>query len=143
MAEKIRSAALVPGSARHRRTESEYVATMLEEVTLEDWREVISNAKERAKAGDVQARAWLGQYLMGRPSTEAPAPLTVVVNQLSGADPLVEKLADPLIEQRKYPLLHADDEWQRTVRDRVASELASKVIPAPDVANLPDDFGKS
>jgi hypothetical protein len=52
---------LIQGRAAHRRTEGDYMAVLLETVTLDDWRGVVSTAKARAKAGDPQARAWLAQ----------------------------------------------------------------------------------
>ncbi|WP_345122074.1 hypothetical protein, partial [Quisquiliibacterium transsilvanicum] len=81
---------LIRGNAAHRRTEGDYMGVLLGAVTLDDWRDVVNNAKAAAKTGDAQARAWLAQYLMGRPEGKAPTPLTVVVQQLNGADPLVE-----------------------------------------------------
>lgn len=135
---------LIMGRAAHRRTESDYVGVLLDAVTLEDWREVVSNAKTAAKAGDPQARAWLAQYLMGRPEGKAPTPLNVVVQQLNGADPLVEQLAMPVIERRKYPSFHIDDAWEAQIRALVAAELAEKVCTAdtsedPALARLPGE----
>ena len=76
-----------------------------------------------AKAGDATARAWLAQYLVGRPVATAPAPLTVIVQQLSGRDPLVDKLAKPHIDRAEYPSLHADDDFKDALKARVADEL--------------------
>ena len=138
---------LIRGHVAHRRTEGDYMGVLLDAVTLEDWRDVVNNAKTAAKAGDPQARAWLAQYLMGRPEGKAPTPLTVVVQQLNGADPLVDRLARPLIDREKYPSLHTDDGWQAQIRALVAAELADKVrkvraaeaIENPATARLPDE----
>ena len=81
---------LIRGHAAHRRTEGDYMSVLLEAVTLDDWRAVVNNAKTLAQGGDSQARAWLAQYLMGKPAGSAPTPLTVVVQQLNGADPLID-----------------------------------------------------
>ena len=54
---------LVKGTAAHHRTESDYMATLLDTVTIEDWQDVVSHALLSAKQGDAQARAWLAQYL--------------------------------------------------------------------------------
>lgn len=137
---------LIQGHAAHRRTEGDYMGVLLDAVTLEDWRDVVNNTKAAAKAGDPQARAWLAQYLMGRPEGKAPTPLTVVVQQLNGADPLVEKLARPLIDREKYPSLHTNDEWQAQIRALVAAELADKVrmpetIENPATARLTNESG--
>ena len=137
---------LIRGQAAHRRTEGDYMGVLLEAVTLDDWRDVVNNAKAMAKDGDPQARAWLAQYLMGRPEGKAPTPLNIVVQQLNGADPLVDKLARPLIDRQKYPSLHADDGWQAQIRALVAAELAEKVrmpetIENPATARLSDESG--
>jgi hypothetical protein len=71
-------------------------------VPLEEWRQVVSATVAAAKAGDASARAWLAQYLVGKPGATAPAPLTVIVQQLSGRDPLVERLAKPHILRPGY-----------------------------------------
>lgn len=99
---------LARGHAAHRRTEGDYMGVLLGAATLEDWRDVVNGAKAAAKAGDPPARAWLAQYLMDRPHGKAPTPLTVVVQQLNGADPLVERLARPLIDRQR----ERDGEWR-------------------------------
>ncbi len=120
---------LVKGTATHRRTEGDYLSVLLDTVTLDDWRDVVNNTLKAAKGGDDKARAWLAQYLMGKPATEAPTPLTVVVNQLSGADNLVEKLAQPHLNRVRYPALHQDDGFEDGLKALVAEELARKVAP--------------
>mgnify|MGYP000750568892 CR=1 FL=1 len=84
---------LVRGMGTHRRTEGDYMAALLDTVTLDDWRDVVAGALQLAKGGDAQARAWLAQYLVGKASASAPTALTVQVNQWSGKDPLAERLA--------------------------------------------------
>ena len=113
----------VKGSFTHRRTEADYMGVLLDAAQLDDWREVVNATVAAAKAGDATARAWLAQYLMGRPGATAPAPLTVIVQQLSGCDPLVDKLAKPHIERMKYPELHTDDDFKEAVKTLVADEL--------------------
>jgi hypothetical protein len=148
MGRKRRHEELIPGRAAHRRTEGDYMGVLLDAVTLDDWADVVNNAKSAAKAGDPQARAWLAQYLMGRPEGKAPTPLTVVVQQLGGVDPLVDRLARPLIEREKYPILHEGDAWEARIRALVAAELAEKVrtpetIDNPVTARLTDESGGS
>jgi hypothetical protein len=113
----------IKGPFTHRRTEADYMGVLLDAVPLDDWREVVSATVVAAKGGDATARAWLSQYLVGRPSTTAPAPLTVVVQQLSGRDPLVDKLAKPHIDRAEYPSLHAGDDFKDSLKARVADEL--------------------
>jgi hypothetical protein len=119
---------LVKGTAAHHRTESDYMATLLDTVTIEDWQDVVSNALLSAKQGDAQARAWLAQYLVGKPAGKAPTPLTVVVQQLNNDSPLVNKLAKPLIDQYKYPSLHTNDDWEARVKAVIATELTDKTL---------------
>ncbi|WPL15573.1 hypothetical protein Thiowin_00474 [Thiorhodovibrio winogradskyi] len=118
---------LIKGTATHRRTEQDYLSALLDSVTLDDWRDVVTNTLQAAKDGDPQARAWLAQYLMGKPETKAPTPLTVVVNQLSGGDALVDKLAQPHLNRVRYPSLHQDDDFEDGVKALVAEELAHKI----------------
>lgn len=120
----------VTGVAGHRRTEGDYMSTLLDTVSLDDWRDVVLQTLAQAKAGDPSARGWLSQYLVGKPNTQAPTPLTVVVNRLSSADPLVERLAEPFIDRGLYPLLHENEAFRDNVRAWVAAELEAKLPPA-------------
>jgi len=113
----------IKGTSRHRRTEGAYMAALLDTVELKDWREVVKNTVDAAKKGDAAARTWLAQYLIGKPGLTAPAPLTVVVQQLSGADPIAERLAAPHIQREKYPGLHEDDDFEENMRELAGLEL--------------------
>lgn len=125
---------LIRGHAAHRRTEGDYMGVLLETVTLDDWRAVVSNARTLAQAGDAQARAWLAQYLMGKPAGSAPTPLTVVVQQLNGADPLIDKLAREAIHSAKFP--DSERGWKDGIKALVAAELAEKVRNVGTIENL-------
>jgi hypothetical protein len=113
----------IKGTFTHRRTEADYMGVLLDAVSLEEWREVVGATVAAAKAGDASARAWLAQYLVGKPGVTAPAPLTVIVQQLSGRDPLVDRLAKPHIDRAEYPSLHAGDDFKDALKARVADEL--------------------
>ena len=63
----------------HPRTEADYFATLLESVTQEDWSEVIKGTVTSAKYGDVAARNWLAQYLMGSPDARVPTPIVSII----------------------------------------------------------------
>jgi hypothetical protein len=54
------------GYATHRRTENDYMGVMLESVTLDDWKEVVTGTLTKAKEGDTAARSFLAQYLVGK-----------------------------------------------------------------------------
>jgi hypothetical protein len=118
-----RKQSYLKGRFEHRRTEGDYMAVLLDAVTLEEWRSVVVATVEAAKDCDPSARAWLAQYLVGKPGATAPAPLTVVVQQLSGRDPLVDKLAKSHIDRIEYPSLHAGDDRKDAVKALVAGEL--------------------
>ena len=124
---KHKQQTFIKGTASHRRTEGDYMGVLLDTVTLDDWRDVVAGALNSAKEGDPQARAWLAQYLVGKPETKAPTPLTVLVQQLNDADPIAERLAKPIIDRALYPILHEDDDWKDSIRALVVAELAEKV----------------
>jgi hypothetical protein len=111
------------------------MGVLLDTVSLEDWRTVVTSALVEAKAGDPQARNWLAQYLVGRPEGKAPTPLTVVVNQLNGADPLVDGVAKPHIDREKYPSIHIDDAYEDRIRSQIACELRQKIKLLESVEN--------
>jgi hypothetical protein len=111
------------------------MATLLDTVTMEDWQDVVSHALLSAKQGDAQARAWLAQYLVGKPAGKAPTPLTVVVQQLNNDSPLVNKLARPIIDQYKYPGLHTNDDWEARIKAVIATELTDKTPPLKSMEN--------
>ena len=136
----------IQGTATHRRTESDYMGVLLDTVTLNDWRSVVNGALQAAKAGDPQARNWLAQYLVGRPEGKAPTPMNIVVQQLSGADPVVEKLAKPAIDRVLMPNSYGNDDLKAHIRALVAIELQAKVKPletieSPATVRLCDDSG--
>jgi hypothetical protein len=110
---------------------------LLDSVTLDDWRDVVTGALQAAKAGDAQSRAWLAQYLVGKSIAKAPTPLTVVVQQLNGADPVVDRLSSHVITELQFP----EESWKDNVKTLITAELGEKVVnPAtsekPDVVRL-------
>ena len=132
---KRRKTDLIRGTAAHTRTEGSYMATLLDTVTLEDWRAVVTAAMGKAKQGDAQARHWLGQYLIGKPEGKAPTPLTIVVQQLNGVDPVVNRLAKQVADREKYPSLNADNAREDRFRTVFAAELPSRIKPVETGAN--------
>ncbi len=127
MTTKKRPPELIRGHATHRRTESDYMGALLDTVTLDDWRDVVAGTLQAAKGGDAQARNWLAQYLIGRPEGKAPTPLTVVVQQLNGVDPLIDKLAKRTIDSALYPSLHQNDDYTDNIKALYAVELNEKI----------------
>jgi len=53
-----------PGRPR-RAIQSEYLATLGDAVSLDDWSEIVTRAVSDAKAGDSTARVWLTKHLLG------------------------------------------------------------------------------
>ena len=94
---------------RHAHTDSGNLhGALLDAVSLDDWREVVTGAVQAAKGGDPQARNWLGQYLIGRPESKAPTPINVIVNQLQGHDPVVDRLATPFVNRHEFPSIYPE-----------------------------------
>lgn len=116
---------LIQGSANHRRTESDYMGVLLDAVTLDDWREVVTSAVQAAKEGDAQARNWLGQYLVGKPESKAPTPLNIVVQQLNGTDAVLDKLAHKAYVKTIFT--DKEDEYKEQIRAQLAEELRQKI----------------
>jgi len=69
--------------------ETRYLDVLLNTVSFEDWKEIVSKANEQAKRGDAVARKWLSDYLIG-----APVQRTEVTGAEGG--PLVVKWVDPV-----------------------------------------------
>jgi len=104
------------------------MGVLLDTVTLDDWRGVVAGALQDAKGGDPQARNWLAQYLIGRPDGKAPTPLTVIVNQLQGSDPVINWLADKLTAPTfDFGL---DDGNRAEITQQLQAELAEKINTA-------------
>lgn len=53
-----------PGRPR-RAVERDYLAALSENVSLEEWRDIVQAAVSKAKEGDCKARDWLTKYLIG------------------------------------------------------------------------------
>lgn len=80
-----------PGRPR-RAIEREYLATLGDAVSLDDWREVVERAVADAKSGDAKARDWLTRYLVGN---DPPALLELAAKEHRGlaADDEVAELS--------------------------------------------------
>ncbi|OQX20053.1 MAG: hypothetical protein BWK76_02535 [Desulfobulbaceae bacterium A2] len=139
MARKQKNQQLIKGTPTHRRTEDDYMGALLDTVSLEDWRGVVQGALDAAKQGDSAARAWLSAFLLGKPKHSAPAPLSVVVQQLTGDDALINRLARSIMNPILYPSSHRNDQWEQDIKDMVAAELAQKIPLAETCAKaLPE-----
>jgi len=116
---------MLRGRAPHRRTQSDYMAALLDRVPLETWSEVVDATVAKAKAGDTHARAFLAAYLVGKPQHDAPEPLAVTAARIAGDDALVDTLTDGVTNWRM------DDDEKNAIREAVATELLSHIEPQP------------
>lgn len=71
-----------PGRPR-RKIEVEYLATLSDQVSLDDWRKIVRQAVDDAISGDAQARRWLSQHLLGGGGNL----LRLAANEASGRTP--------------------------------------------------------
>ena len=72
------------GPVRPRRAvESQYMATIGDAVSLEDWQAIVRRAADDAKSGDAKSREWLGKYLVG---VEPPTLLSIAATEQRAAD---------------------------------------------------------
>lgn len=65
-----------PAGRAKREVEKSYLKRLHDDVSLDDWGEIIAVAILQAKKGDKDARKWLGDYLLGTPvqRTEVTGP---------------------------------------------------------------------
>ena len=54
------------------------------------------------------------------------------MQQLSGRDPLVERLAKPHIDRAKYPSFGENDDFDGAMRELIAGELRALEAQKPD-----------
>jgi len=79
------------GPGRPRRTiEREYLAALLDSVSLDSWRAIIAKAVDDAKQGDAKAREWLARYLVGA-EPQKPSALAADEAELT-ADEEIERI---------------------------------------------------
>jgi hypothetical protein len=62
-----------------------------EAVPLSVWQEIVGKAVEQAREGDHKARAWLANYLLGKPNGDA---LRDLAAKAVGIDPLADPISD-------------------------------------------------
>lgn len=84
-----------PGPGRPpRQTEAGYLRAMMTACNLDTWREICAKAVVDALAGDAKAREWLAKYLIGDPGHQAPAPMQVIIQQLTGQDAVLDRASE-------------------------------------------------
>ena len=123
----------IQGHATHRRTEGDYMGVLLDAVTLDDWRGVVTGALQAAKGGDPQARNWLGQYLMGWAESKAPTPLNILVQQLHGTDKLLDTLTHDVFMKTVHP--GSNDAHKANIRAQLTQEMQEKIKQVETIEN--------
>lgn len=133
MTRKTETEPMLHGRAPHRRTQSDYMAALLDRVPLETWGEVVDATVTKAKDGDAQARAFLASYLVGKPQHDAPEPLTVTAQRFSGHDPLAARIAAPIADKQNEcsAWLREKHEREDLLRTMIAAELPAHIEPQP------------
>jgi hypothetical protein len=121
---------LLPGHATHTRTQDAYMGALLDAVSLEDWREVVTGAVQLAKGGDPQARAWLGQYLVGRAEAKAPTAINVVVAQLQGRDAVINRLVADIAPSSYDIEFNRVPDTRAQIKEQLQLELSEKLQQA-------------
>jgi len=76
---------LAKGKGRPRReVEEKYLKTLSAAVSLKDWRAIVERAVQQALDGDDKARAFLANYLIGRPTEYLNADVTSNNERMGG-----------------------------------------------------------
>ena len=138
----------ITGTSAYRRTETDYMASLLETVTIDDWRGIIAATVDAAKQGDSSAKGFLAQYLVGKTALTAPRPLTVVVQQLSGRDPVIDELVSRQMNRIQFPNPYQDKDLESRVGENICEELRLQEARAggqpvsQKQGGSADDFGK-
>lgn len=66
------------GPGRPRKQKAEYLDVMSDVLTLKAWRIIVKRAIKDAQGGDKAARAWLANYVLGRPVEHVKAEIVGV-----------------------------------------------------------------
>ncbi len=67
-----------------RMTEEDYLRTLAENISLDDWAAIIRKAVDDAKSGEAKSREWLSRYLIGSPTEAAPTLFDLLKQEVSG-----------------------------------------------------------
>lgn len=99
-----------------RQTEGDYLTVITSRISMETWGKVVDRALKDALAGDHRARAWLADYLIGKPllrtlpEGEDDRRDLVMVFQMLPEDATYETLNGNTDEQPQLPEPLEDDE---------------------------------
>jgi len=77
-------------------TKAAYLKTLAEEVSVDDWRDIVRRAVDDAIDGDTKARQWLSNYLIGTPIRRVAQDINVRTQKFSEEERLqaLKKLLD-------------------------------------------------
>ena len=65
---------------------NDYLIALVDEMSSQDWRDILRTTINAAKNGDHHARNWLSIYLIGRPDRPAKTAMEVHVLQWNNTD---------------------------------------------------------
>ena len=129
-----------PGRPK-RETEQNYLLALVDACPLSKWSEIVARAVEDATAGDDKARHWLASYLVGQPTTKAPAPSSALVGRMLGKDPVLDeaahRLAMPQASAAMFPILENDSAHLRQLEDEARQFLLSREHEASEPCQEP------
>jgi len=97
-----------PGRPR-RAVERQYLATLSETVSLDDWRDIVRVAMTFAKQGDAKARDWLTRYLIGENPINLAALAADEAAGIGPAEDIVEQMARGIRHRRDLELFDRDE----------------------------------
>lgn len=83
VAEELVTQSLKLGNTR---TQKDYLLSLAEEVTIEDWKLIIRKTVQLAIEGDTSARAWLSDYLIGKPIQRIAATIEDTTETFNAAE---------------------------------------------------------
>ena len=111
-----------PGRPR-RAVESQYMASIGDVVTVEDWQAIVRRALDDAKNGDGKAREWLAKYLVG---AEPPTLLSIAATeqrQEIEADVVVDEVDQEVTRQRSTEQSEAHCRSLRAAMNAIVGRL--------------------
>lgn len=115
-----------PGRPK-RAVEADFLRALTDTVSPEDWRSIMGNVVEQAKAGDMKCISFLARYLLGTPSGEAPSLTGLAQEDAGGPDPATLGLQFDAAESLLHGLRAAPPPVEApTRRPSIAEELAQR-----------------
>jgi len=125
--EEAQGEPLLRGRSKHRRTQSDYMAALLDRVTIDTWTKSLT--QQSLPPSPVMPGPAPGWISCRETTVEAPTPLAVIVQRISGNDQLVNELAIPAIYRAQYQDAEdaEEDSANHAIKAQIAAELAERI----------------